>query len=115
MSINPEKSKNLCPFIFPLPKDDFRYHKVLGLTQSKVMRSGLVCLQSGQDVGSHNTGKHEELLVILDGTGEVEIEGFGRQSIRKDCVAFIPPATQHNVFNIDSTPLRYLYIVSRTE
>ena len=79
------------------------------------MRSALVTLQSGQDVGSHNTGKHEELLLILDGVGKVEVEGLGRQRIHKGCVAYIPPCTQHNVFNVYAEPLRYIYVVSRLE
>jgi quercetin dioxygenase-like cupin family protein len=110
-----DQSKNLLPFVLSLPDDGIKYHEILKSTQSATMRSGLVTLQSGQDVGSHTTGKHEELLVILDGVGEVEVERHGRQRIQNGCVAYIPPATQHNVFNVDTQPLRYLYIVSRVE
>lgn len=115
MSTVPDQSKKLLPFVLSLPDDDIKYHEIVKATQSVTMQSGLVSLQSGQDVGSHTTGKHEELLVILDGIGEVELEGHGRQKIQKGCVAYIPPATQHNVFNVDTNPLRYLYIVSRVE
>jgi quercetin dioxygenase-like cupin family protein len=112
MSTNLNEVKNHLSFIRSLPKDEVKYHEILGSSQSVSMRSGLVCLHSGENVGSHNTGKREELLVILDGTAEVEIEGLGRQNIHKGCVAYIPPNTQHNVFNVDTEPLRYLYIVS---
>lgn len=110
-----DQSKNLLPFVLSLPVDGIKYHEILKSTQSATMQSGLVNLQSGQDVGSHTTGKHEELLVILEGIGEVELEGFSRQRIQKGCIVYIPPATQHNVFNVDTLPLRYLYIVSRVE
>ncbi|HTY39131.1 MAG TPA: cupin domain-containing protein [Bacteroidota bacterium] len=79
------------------------------------MRSGLVTLHAGQDVGSHSTGNHEEMLVILGGVGEVEVEGAGRRRIREGMVAYIPPHTEHNVFNIEDFPLRYIYIVARAE
>lgn len=115
MGTVPDQTKNLLPFILPLPKDGTTYHKILGTDKSVTMRSGLVTLQSGQNVGSHNTGKHEELLVILEGSGEVELEELGRQKIQKGCVAYIPPTTQHNVFNINAEPLRYIYVVSRAE
>lgn len=115
MSSFPNQPKNLVPFVLSLPNDGAKYHKILGSTQSVAMRAGLVNLQSGQDVGSHNTGKHEELLVILDGIGEVEIKELGRQRLHKGCVAYIPPDTQHNVINVGTEPLRYLYIVSRVE
>lgn len=109
------QSKNLLPFVLTLSNDDIKHHEILKSPQSVKMRSGLVNLQPGQDVGSHTTGKHEELLVILDGIGEIETESLGRQRVHKGCVAYIPPATQHNVYNVDTHPLRYLYIVSRTE
>jgi mannose-6-phosphate isomerase-like protein (cupin superfamily) len=112
MITNINEIKNRVSFIRSLPKDDVKYHDILGSSESVSMRSGLVCLHSGENVGSHNTGNREELLVILDGTAEVEIEGLGRQNIPSDSVAYIPPRTQHNVFNVDIGPLRYLYIVA---
>ncbi|MEW6685921.1 MAG: cupin domain-containing protein [Candidatus Edwardsbacteria bacterium] len=115
MSTVIDQLKNLLPFVLSLPDDDIKYHDILKSTQSVTMQSGLVSLQPGQDVGSHTTGKHEELLIILDGIGEVELEGLGRQRIQKGCVAYIPPATQHNVFNVGIYPLRYLWIVSRVQ
>ena len=110
-----DHSESPQPFVLSLPDDGNGYHEILKSPKSITMRSGLVTLQSGQEVGSHTTGKHEELLVILDGTGEVELGGLSRQRIERGSVAYIPPATQHNVFNVDTLPLRYLYIVSRAE
>jgi mannose-6-phosphate isomerase-like protein (cupin superfamily) len=77
------------------------------------MRSGLVTLQSGGNVGEHSTKDHEEMLVILEGTGAVEAEGCGRRPVRAGQVVFIPPRTTHNVYNTDSAPLRYVYIAAR--
>ncbi len=114
MSNGVDQSENLFPFVLELP-EDHEYHEILKSSQSVTMQSGLVTLQPGKDVGTHNTGSYEELLVILEGTGEVESEGSARQHIKKGCVAYIPPATQHNVFNAGTSPLRYLYIVSRVK
>ncbi len=107
-----DQSKKLLPFVRSLPDDDLKHHDILRSTQSVTMQAGLVNLGSGQEVGSHTTGDHEELLVILDGAGELEVEGHGRQRVEKGCVAYIPPATRHNVFNVGTEPLRYIYIVS---
>jgi mannose-6-phosphate isomerase-like protein (cupin superfamily) len=112
-TINSEKN-NPVSFVLSLPDDIEKYHEILGLRQSVSMKSGLVCLQSGQEVGSHNTNNCEELLVILNGTGDIETEDKGRRLVKAGYVAYIPPNTQHNVFNIDSEPLRYIYIVSGT-
>jgi quercetin dioxygenase-like cupin family protein len=68
-------------------------------------------LAPGQDIGSHTTGDHEEMIVILEGEGELEAAGMGRQKIASGQVAYNPPQTSHNVFNTGTDNLRYIYIV----
>jgi len=102
------------PFVSILPNGEVHHFEVLDSSRSLTMRSGLVTLQPGQDVGFHNTGRHEELIVVLQGDAEVEAEGLGRQKIADSHVVYIPPGTKHNVFNVGSQPLRYIYIVART-
>jgi mannose-6-phosphate isomerase-like protein (cupin superfamily) len=77
------------------------------------MRSGLVRLNPGEDVGLHSTNKNEEMLVILEGQGEVELEGHTPLKISGGQVAYVPPETRHNVHNTGSVPLKYIFIVSR--
>ena len=77
------------------------------------MHSGMVVLQKGENVGSHSTGPYEEVLVILEGSGEVEADGFGRKEVEKGCIAYIPPETRHNVFNPGEQELRYIFIVAK--
>lgn len=104
--------KNTFPFVLSLPKDNDKYHELLELKQSVSMKSGLVCLQPGENVGSHTTGNREELIVIIDGSGEVELNGCGNNNIQEGCIAYIPPDTQHDVINTGNKLLRYIYIVS---
>ena len=104
--------KKLSSFTLSLPANGFRYYKILGITQSVSMKSGLVCLQPGENVGSHSTCEQEELIIILSGIGEVEIEGLGRKSVGENSVTYIPPDTQHNVYNADHKELRYIYVIS---
>ncbi|MDP4189646.1 MAG: hypothetical protein Q8905_16475, partial [Bacteroidota bacterium] len=66
------RQNRIIPFVLALPKDGDRYLELLNTSQSITMRSGLVVLQEGENVGSHNTGQHEEILIILNGCGEVE-------------------------------------------
>jgi mannose-6-phosphate isomerase-like protein (cupin superfamily) len=116
-SRNSEKSFNQVdsfqPFVYLLPNNGCIHHEILNATKSIIMRSGLVTLQPGQDCGSHNTDNNEELLIILEGAGEVKLDGFGSEKIQKGYVAYIPPATQHNVFNVGIQPLQYIYVVSK--
>ena len=114
-SIGGATSKGLVPFVLVLPDDNAKYHELLKPPRSVVMHSGVVTLRPDESVGSHTTGKHEELLVILDGIGEVELGGFGRKKVHGGCVAYVPPLTQHNVLNVGTQPLRYVFVVSRAE
>jgi mannose-6-phosphate isomerase-like protein (cupin superfamily) len=106
-------STNTVPFVLFLPKDGIKHFAILDSSRSIQMRSALVTLQPGENVGSHNTGMHEELLVILEGVGEIEAQGVGKQRVSEQSVVYISPSNQHNVSNVGSTPLRYIYVVSR--
>ncbi|OQX92817.1 MAG: hypothetical protein B6D58_00875 [candidate division Zixibacteria bacterium 4484_95] len=108
------KSINIkTPLIVNLPDEYTEHFEILNKSQTATMRSGLVTLQPGQDVGSHNTENYEELIIVLEGNGELKTDSIGRRKISKQQVAFNPPHTQHNVYNTGSKPLRYIYIVAK--
>lgn len=102
------------PFILPLSQNGSdKVTTILDSTKSVQMRSGFVTLQPGESVGSHNTGQHEELLVILEGKGEIEAQDLGRKTIEKGMVVYVPPNNQHDVYCVGTGPLQYIYIVAR--
>ncbi|HUI30676.1 MAG TPA: cupin domain-containing protein [Candidatus Acidoferrales bacterium] len=108
--------KNCVPFILHLSQNETdKVTSILDSTKSVQMRSGFVTLQPGENVGSHNTGQHEELLVILDGSGYADVEDLGKTNIEKGMVVYIPPNNQHNVYCDGSSPLKYIYIVAPTK
>ena len=76
------------------------------------MRSGFVRLTPGQSVGWHTTGPNEETLVVLHGKGAALIEGQPQQAFTAPALAYIPPATRHNVQNTGAEPLEYVYVVA---
>ena len=83
-----------------------------GPPQTTGMRSGFVRLNPGGTVGWHTTGKNEEALVILRGQGEALIDGRPQQAFVAPALAYIPPATRHNVANTGKEPLEYVYVVA---
>jgi quercetin dioxygenase-like cupin family protein len=83
-----------------------------GAPQTAGMRSGLVRLKSGETVGWHTTGQHEEALVILHGRGEARIEGQPARPFTAPKLVYIPPATRHNVANTGDELLEYVYVVA---
>jgi quercetin dioxygenase-like cupin family protein len=99
--------------VIDLPLDKEDYFELLNESNAVKMRSGMVTLQPGKDCGSHSTEDHEELIVVLEGCGEVETEGADKREIRKGQVAYNPPQTDHNVRNTGTELLRYIYVVSK--
>jgi quercetin dioxygenase-like cupin family protein len=83
-----------------------------GRPETAGMRSGLVVLESGASVGKHNTGAHEEQLVVLEGEGEFRADGAGPLAIDTRSVVYCPPHCEHDVVNTGQHPLRYIYVVA---
>jgi len=83
-----------------------------GTPQTAGMRSGFVRLKPGETVGWHTTGKNEESLVVLRGRGEARIEGQRPRAFAAPALAYIPPATRHNVANTADEILEYVYVVA---
>ena len=83
-----------------------------GTPQTAGMRSGFVRLRPGETVGWHTTGKNEESLVVLRGRGEVRLEGQPPRAFAAPALAYIPPATRHNVANTGDALLEYVYVVA---
>ena len=83
-----------------------------GVPQTAGMRSGFVRLKTGETIGWHTTGKNEESLVILHGSGEARIEGQAARPFAAPALVYIPPATRHNVANTGSEILEYVYVVA---
>lgn len=83
-----------------------------GPPQTAGLRSGYVRLKPGESVGWHTTGQNEEALVILHGRGEAKIEGAADMPLAERMLAYIPPATRHNVANTGTDLLEYVYVVA---
>jgi len=76
------------------------------------IHSGQVVLRKYENVGEHITDNVEEMLIILEGSAEVII---GKKKVIKaeeGSVVYIPPNTFHNIKNIGSNILRYIFTTS---
>jgi len=85
-----------------------------GIPQTSGMRGGFVKLKPGDSVGWHSTAANEEALVILRGTGVASIEGHSEVPLTEKMLAYIPPATRHNVTNTGTKVLEYVWLVAPT-
>jgi quercetin dioxygenase-like cupin family protein len=86
-----------------------------GPPETVTMRSGYMVLAPSKSVGRHSTRDYEEAIVVLAGKGEMKIIGGSTLHLRPYCVAYCPPNTEHDVMNIGTDTLRYIYIVARAK
>lgn len=77
--------------------------------ESKQIRSGFVVLEKGKEMGEHETGGGEELIVFLGGTAELS-SGGETKTVHAPASALIPAHTRHSIKNMSEVPLEYVYV-----
>ena len=117
VSASEEKEKRVPePKLILLDLGAKEYMRILGGPPETVtMHSGLVVLEPGKSVGAHNTKNYEEVLVVLEGAGEMMITGRPTLELKRGSVAYCPPRTEHDVICTGSAKLKYVYIVANAE
>jgi quercetin dioxygenase-like cupin family protein len=86
-----------------------------GPPETVTMKSGYVVLEPGRSVGKHSTEKHEELLVVLEGQGEVIFHDGSKLELNARTALYCPPETEHDVRNTGVGTLRYVYVVAAAQ
>jgi len=98
-------------FVRDLPTTD-EYVRLLAKPESLALHAGLVTLAPGEDCGWHSTEHYEEMIVCLEGEGELASRGMRRTPLHVGQYGYNPPHTRHNVFNTGEKKMRYIYIVA---
>ena len=100
----------------PLEPGDQSYFLLLkGPPETKSFRSGLVTLAPGNSIGVHNSGVNEEMIVPLEGEGELRFANHPPLLIKSGLITYAPAHTEHDVINTGSGPLRYIFITAKAE
>ena len=110
-----EKTKviELEPYATKLDMGKAGFQRILGGPPSTVrMKSGFVSLKPDETVGVHSTDNKEELIIVIEGEGEMVFEGYDSVRLARGITAYCPPYTTHNVINTGDKMLRYIYVVS---
>lgn len=97
------------------PGDQSYFLLLNGPPETGTMRSGLVTLAPGQEIGLHNTDRNEEMIIPLQGQGELRFADHPPILIKPGLVTYAPAHTEHNVVNTGTTALRYIFIVAKAE
>ena len=100
----------------PLDAGDQSYFLLLrGPPETKSFRSGLVTLAPGKSIGVHNSGINEEMIVPLEGQGELRFANHPPLLIKSGLITYAPAHTEHDVINTGSGPLRYIFTTAKAE
>ena len=83
--------------------------ELVSASDSRQIRSGLVVLEQGEEVGNHETGNGEELILLLEGTAELQSDGV-EKTVHAPAAVLVPAHTPHNVRNALKVSLRYVYV-----
>jgi mannose-6-phosphate isomerase-like protein (cupin superfamily) len=83
-----------------------------GPPETVTMKSGYVVLEPGRSVGRHSTEHHEEMLVVLEGRGEMLFHDGSKLEIEGGTALYCPPETEHDVVNTGTGNLSYVYVVA---
>jgi mannose-6-phosphate isomerase-like protein (cupin superfamily) len=79
------------------------------------MKSGYVVLEPGRTVGRHSTEHHEEILIVLQGEGEMVFHDGSTMTVNANSALYCPPETEHDVRNTGSENLRYVYVTAQAQ
>lgn len=81
------------------------------------LRAGSVALKPGAAMPWHSTKDREELIIILAGQVQLEVERAqsrrGRTVLRAGQCALLPRHMPHTVVNRSARTARYLYVTGR--
>lgn len=95
-------------------KDTERYQRLLaGFPETMGLKSGHVILKPGENIGEHVTENKEEVIIILKGKAMVLCGNDDEPIVAGErSVVYVPPQINHDVKNIGSGILEYVYVVS---
>jgi mannose-6-phosphate isomerase-like protein (cupin superfamily) len=77
---------------------------------SERLKAGRVKLMPREQVGEHVTEGKEELIVVLEGTASVIVEGR-KTAVATGQTCYVGPQKRHNVVNEGNGGLHYIYVV----
>lgn len=93
--------------------NDTGYKRLLDNTKDTAgVKSGCVVLKPGDSVGEHSTKNREEIIIFIEGIAEVYSSKGEKVVAEKNSIVYMPPETKHDVKNVGTKDLRYVYIAS---
>jgi mannose-6-phosphate isomerase-like protein (cupin superfamily) len=108
--------KPAVPKVITFNPDTTAYQVIFdGDKDSVVFYSGVVTVAPNKSAHVHSTEIYEEMIVVLEGQGQVRITNNKNLDLKFGNIAFIPPNTEHQVFNTGTKNFKYIYVATKAE
>jgi mannose-6-phosphate isomerase-like protein (cupin superfamily) len=112
---NDSTQKYSTPKIVVLNLDSLEYQRIFeGEKEGVLFHSGYVILGVNESIGAHNTKDYEEMIIVLEGEGEMIISGGSVLNLKYGIIGYCPPNTEHNIKNIGSSYMKYIYVAAKS-
>jgi len=90
-----------------------KYQRLLSPeAQTNGLKSGLVNLKPGEEIGEHSTNEREEAIIILNGKAIIYYTDGNHFDAEADSIVYMPPNTRHNIKNVGEVILSYIFVVT---
>ena len=97
-----------------LALESYGYQRLLNCGEdTSALHSGMVCLDPGKSIGNHSTNDGEEVIIVLNGEGEMSFDDYETLKMAEDFLIYCPSHTEHDVKNTGNETLKYVFVVAK--
>jgi mannose-6-phosphate isomerase-like protein (cupin superfamily) len=111
-----ENIKTPSPRIVSFNPDSNLYQSLFkGEKDHVVFYSGVVTLAPDSSAKLHNSEIYEEMIITLEGEGQLRVPKKGTFPVKFGKIAFVPPYTDHQMVNTGAKNLKYIYVATKAK
>jgi len=85
-----------------------------GEKDSVAFYSGFVTLEPNSRGELHSTEEYEEMIIVLQGEGQLNITNQESLKVSFGKVAYVPPHTEHQMKNTGREIFKYIYVATQS-
>lgn len=86
-----------------------------GEKDTVVFYSGIVTLAPDKSGELHSTEIYEEIIIPLEGEGQLRISKQKNLDVKFGKIALVPPYTEHQMVNTGTKNFKYIYVATKSK
>jgi len=114
--VQKEIKKVVEPKVITFNPDSIQYQPLLdGEKDSVVFYSSVVTLAPNKSGKIHNSEIYEEIIITLEGEGQLRILKHKNLDVKFGKIALVPPYTEHQMVNTGTKKFKYIYVATKSK